>query len=112
MARYKMLVLSRPTEGMEAEYNDWYQNTHIQQIVSLPGFISAQRFKLAVNMLDNAYPYMAIYEIEADDVEAAYQALQNAAGDGSMVMSPTLDLETVYASVYEPFGEAATKSAS
>lgn len=112
MARYKMLVLSRSSEDQEAEYNEWYQNTHIQQIVTLPGFVSAQRYKLAVDMLDGAWPYMAIYEIEADDVEAAYQALQSAAGDGSIVMSPSLDLDTVYASIYEPFGEAARESGS
>jgi hypothetical protein len=105
MARYKMLVLSRPMPGKEDEYNDWYQNTHLKQIVALPGFVSAQRFKLAVNMRDDdGYPYMAIYEIDTDDVDAAFQILQNAAGDGAIAVSQAFDYATVYASIFEPFG--------
>lgn len=107
MTRYKMLVLSRPTPGNEAAYNDWYQNTHLKQIVALPGFVSAQRFKLAVNMRgDDSWPYMAIYEIETDDLDAAFQALQQAAGDGSIAVSAAFDYATVYASIYEACGAA------
>jgi len=105
MARYKMLVMSRPTPGKEDEYNDWYQNTHLKQVVSIPGYVSAQRFKMAVNMRgEDAWPYMAIYEIETDDVEAAYKALETAAGDGSIAVSAAFDYATVYASIFEPFG--------
>jgi len=105
MTRYKMLVLSRPTQGNEPEYNDWYQNTHLKQIVAIPGFISAQRFKLSVGMRgEETYPYMAIYEIETDDVEAAFRALEAAAGDGSIAVSSAFDYATVYASIYEPLG--------
>jgi antibiotic biosynthesis monooxygenase (ABM) superfamily enzyme len=106
MARYKMLVLSRPTPGHEERYNDWYQNTHLAQIVSLPGFISAQRFKVAVNMRgDDCYPYAAIYEIEADDLDAVYKTLEAAASDGTISVSAAFDYETVYASIYEPLGD-------
>jgi hypothetical protein len=105
MARYKMLVLSRPMPGKEDEYNDWYQNTHLQQVVSIPGYVSAQRFKMAVNMRgEDVWPYMAIYEIETDDVAAAYKALEAAAGDGSIAVSSAFDYASVYASVYEPHG--------
>lgn len=110
MPRYKMLVLSRPTEGNEDEYNDWYQNTHLKQIVAIPGFVSAQRFKMAVNMRgDSAYPYAAIYEIETDDVEGARQALEKAALSGDIARSEAFDYDTVYASIYESYGETVVK---
>lgn len=113
MARYSMLVLSRPVAGQDEAYNDWYQNTHLQQIVSLPGFVSAQRFKLRVNMRgENAYPYAAIYEIDTDDVDAAFAALEKASSDGSLIMAPAFDTETVYASIYEPLGEQVCESAA
>lgn len=105
MARYKMLVLSRPTPGNEAQYNDWYQNIHLKQIVAIPGFVSAQRFKLAVNMQGDAtYPYMAIYEVEADDIATAHAALVDAANNGGIAVSQAFDYDSVYASIYEPFG--------
>ena len=106
MTRYKMLVLSRPTSGNEAEYNHWYQHTHLPQILSLPGFVAAERYQLAVNMAgDSAYPYIAIYEIETDDVQAAYEALVKAAGEGGLVMSPAFDRDSVLASIYQEIGD-------
>lgn len=111
MARYKMLVLSRPTPGNEAQYNDWYQNVHLKQIVAIPGFVSAQRFKLSVGMRgEDTYPYMAIYEVETDDVDAAFDALTKAAADGSIAVSTAFDYESVYASIYEPFGVAVNEA--
>jgi hypothetical protein len=111
MARYKMLVLSKPIEGNEAEYNDWYQNTHLKQVVALPGYISAQRFKRAVNMRgEDGYPYMALYEIEADDIDAAYKVLESAAGDGSIAVSQAFDYASVHASIYEPFGDVVNEA--
>lgn len=106
MPRYKMLVLSRPIEGREDEYNDWYQNTHLKQIVAIPGFVSAQRFKIAVNMRgDDGYPYAAIYEIETDDVDGARKALEEAAINGSIERSQAFDYDSVYASIYQAFGD-------
>ena len=113
MARYKMLVLSRPIAGKDAEYNDWYQNTHLQQIVALPGFVSAQRFRVAVNMRgEEGYPYMAIYDIEADDVQAAYRILEQAAGDGTITVSQAFDYASVHASIYESFGAIVHENAT
>lgn len=111
MKRYKMLVLSRPTPGNEAQYNDWYQNIHLKQIVAIPGFVSAQRFKLSVGMRgEDTYPYMAIYEVETNDVDAAFDALQKAAEDGSIAVSQAFDYESVYASIYEPLGAAVNEA--
>jgi hypothetical protein len=35
-----------PPENREAEYNKWYQNTHIAQRLAIPGFLYARRFKI------------------------------------------------------------------
>lgn len=106
MPRYKMLVLSRPVAGREAEFNDWYQNTHLKEVVALPGFVSAQRFSMASNMRgEEAWPYAAIYEIETDNVEQARRAMEQAAVDGSIARSEAFDYDTVYASIYEACGE-------
>lgn len=106
MPRYKMLVLSRPVEGKEAEFNDWYQNVHLKQVVEIPGFVSAQRFKIASNMRgDDAWPYAAIYEIETDDLEAARREMETRALDERIARSAAFDYDTVYASIYEALGE-------
>ena len=46
MAGYKFVVLSNPVAGHEEEYNDWYSNRHLADIVAIPGFSAVQRFVL------------------------------------------------------------------
>ena len=46
MRRFKMLVFSEPFPGREAEFNAWYTGRHLDDICALPGFTTAQRFKL------------------------------------------------------------------
>lgn len=109
MPLYKMLVLSRPVEGREAEFNDWYQHTHLKQVVAIPGFVSAQRFKMASNMRgSDAWPYAAIYDIETDDIEAARREMESRAVDERIARCAAFDYDTVYASIYEAVGETVT----
>ena len=105
MPSYKMVVTSRPTEGREDEYNAWYQNIHLRELVALPGFKSAQRFRHARSLVEGeAEPYMSIYEIETDDIDAALDGLRSTAESGRITMSDSLDLAHVSAVVYEEFG--------
>ena len=110
MPRYKMVVLSNPVEGREAEYNDWYQNTHLGQVVAFKGFKSAQRFRLVRNLMERqAWPYMAIYEIETDDLDAVMQEVQNQAGTERLKLSDALATEFAFASIYEEMAPAVLK---
>jgi len=87
------VVLSSPVQGRDDEYNEWYNKTHLQEVVEIPGFVSAQRFKLAGAQLkdllrpdemrnraygETEHRYLAIYEIEAESAEVALQALRQA----------------------------------
>jgi hypothetical protein len=44
--RYAYLVMADPFPGKEFEFNDFYQNTHMGDLVQLPGWTGAQRFRL------------------------------------------------------------------
>ncbi|AXQ30688.1 hypothetical protein D0B54_19255 [Solimonas sp. K1W22B-7] len=105
-----MVVMSNPVEGREAEYNDWYQNVHLAEVVALPGFRSAQRFRLARSLTEReTWPYAAIYEIETEDIDAVLQQLRDAAGSGGLTMSESLATSRAYATIYEEHGSAVTK---
>src|SRR4051812_5666782 len=46
MPRFKFLAFTNPVEGREDEYNEWYTNTHLADLLRVPGLMSAQRFRL------------------------------------------------------------------
>lgn len=96
MKQYKLLVYSNFTPGKEAEYNRWYDEVHIPDVLQVPGFKAASRYKLAPDTAEGAtHGYCAIYEFESDNLAATLGELGGRAGDGRMSMSDAIDLETV-----------------
>jgi hypothetical protein len=51
----------------EDELNGWYDEEHLQQVVSLPGFVGARRYSVE----DAPLKYLAWYETVDENVEAA-----------------------------------------
>lgn len=78
MERHFMLVLTNPVEGREDEYNDWYNQTHLGEVLGVEGFVAAQRFEINALSEGGPFKYLAIYEIEAEDPNAIVGKLMEA----------------------------------
>lgn len=100
MTRHVLVVFSEPTEGMEAEYNDWYDNCHLPEVLQAPGVIAAERFRLADDSEGFPGRYLAIYELETDDPAAIFSDLEARAADGRMRMSQAIDLDRATAAAF------------
>jgi hypothetical protein len=111
MARYKLIVLTNPHPGQDQEYNDWYTRQHLQDVTTVPGYLSAQRFKLTHPMgFEHAWQYLAIYEVETDDPEASVTALLSRQGTDAMLISDALDLDGAVAGLFEPISSVVQAS--
>lgn len=101
MARGIMVVASSPASAdEEAEYNEWYTQTHIPQLCAIPGFLGARRYKLRGT--DAAPRYLAIYDLEADDLDEPLAELRARSGDGRVSPPRGLQLDPPpVVSVYE-----------
>jgi alkylhydroperoxidase family enzyme len=106
MARHVLLVLSNATAGCDDEFNDWYTNEHLRDVLSVDGFVAAQRFRLSDAQLQPDRPashrYLAVYEIEADDPGAPLQALLSGVTTGAIPLSEALDLGSLAAFAWTP----------
>ena len=103
MRKFKLVVLSNPTDGQDAEYNDWYSNVHLADVVAVPGFTGAQRFKLTDPMgFEHKHRYLAIYEFEGDDPDPIVKEMLSRRDTPAMLISDALDLSTAVAGVFEP----------
>jgi hypothetical protein len=102
MSKYKLIVMTNAVEGRDSEFNDWYTNRHLADVVGVPGFASAQRLKLhsqVAGRFENKY--LAIYTIDAADPQQALAALQTFGDSGQMYISESLDRDTVNCAVFE-----------
>ncbi len=89
MAKGILHVESQPSSPEEAAaYHDWYSTTHIKEMLGIEGIVSARRFA----PIANEGAFVAIYEIEADDIGAVQAKLGEATKAGSF--SPPVGLQT------------------
>jgi hypothetical protein len=105
MARHVFLVNSNPTEGKEEEYNDWYDNVHLAEVVEVPGIVSAQRLKYSGASFDPESPsrhgYIALYEIDVEgDPAAVLDTLRSMVEKGDMVVPDSIT--DIDAWIYSP----------
>lgn len=91
---YYLLVFSNPVAGMDDEYNKWYSQQHQRDVVSVPGFMTAQRFVVSDIQLRESTPfpkYLAMYKIVTDDLPSVYAEVNRRIQTGVTVMSPAYD---------------------
>jgi hypothetical protein len=88
MPKAVMIVQSRPVSAdREDEYNQWYSRVHIPEILAIPGFTSARRYKV---LGPDGPAYVAVYDIEADDVTAPVKELGARSASGQHTHSDVL----------------------
>lgn len=113
MPRYNLIALTNAVEGRHDAFNDWYDNVHVADVLRVPGVIAAQRYRLSETQFregDHHWGYMAVYEIEAEDVTKTFDALKAASGTEAMPLSDALKDERMVW-IYEPIRERWTVGA-
>ena len=75
MARWIYAVTTNSKDAArENEFNDWYTNIHLPDVLETPGFVGARRYQIK-EPAEGKAKFLALYEIEADDVDKALAAL-------------------------------------
>ena len=63
MKRGLLLTLTEPPPAMEEEFNAWYDEEHLPERLSIPGFRSAQRW--VADVPPGQGKYLATYELDS-----------------------------------------------
>ncbi len=70
MGRYLLFVFSDCKDpAREKEFNTWYSNMHVPDMLEIPGMIRATRWMSATPKEGQRRKYLALYEMEADDLQ-------------------------------------------
>jgi hypothetical protein len=76
----------------EAEFAQWWDEVHIPEVCSTPGFVSGRRFlasKAQRSSLVGPPPrYLSVYELEADDIAGAIASLEARVKTGKISAPP------------------------
>jgi len=105
MAKCKLIALTNPLPGKEAEFHDWYQNKHLPELVAFAGVQGAQRYKLVAKLMGaDANQWLAIYDIDIDDPGALLAQMGQAAASGKLTPGTASDMATTYTALFIEHG--------
>ena len=80
MAKGIMVVESEPVDpDAEDEYDRWYREVHIPELLAVPGFVGARRYRIRKELghgESDKPRYLTVYELEADDLAAPLTAMR------------------------------------
>jgi hypothetical protein len=91
-----MFVPSQPASpDREDEYNKWYSGTHIPEVCGVDGVVGARRFKISdpAQAASGASTYIALYELDADDLGKVFEEIAAQSMDGRIQMSDALSMD-------------------
>lgn len=66
MAVALFVVRATITKEREADFNKWYNEEHVPQVLQYNGAVSGRRYKRIMG--DDTYQYMAVYEFASEEV--------------------------------------------
>lgn len=121
MARMILVALTDAVEGHEDEFNRWYTEVHLHEVMAIPGYVSAQRFRRTsphagdepVEQGQYRAPprYLALYELQTDNLPETYGLLQAAiAKRGPSAGLKLLDPDTTMTGYYEAITDVIPQS--
>ncbi len=102
--KHLVVVLTEPTEGQQKTFNDYYENTHLDEVLESTGWKSAQRFLLTDETgAACPLPYLALYEVDTDDPKTIIPHLN--ATRAKRQQSDSLNRQTAGVWVFSTIGE-------
>jgi len=106
MNKYLLVGFGNCVPGREDEYHDWYNNRHMDEVLAIPGFVKGQRFEVHDTRVagdsNSPWRYLALFEIESDDLRGTLDTLVARSGTDLMPSSDTVDLKSVATFIYRP----------
>lgn len=106
--RHLFLAMTNPRVGMdEEEFNRFYDEIHVPDVIGAPGWVAAQRYRLCSEQRfdqDPPWRYMAVYEVElpAGEIMAALEQRPDIGPIGRPEPRPYADDDQVW--IYTPIG--------
>lgn len=98
----KLLAFTNPVPGREDEFNAWYDEIHLRDVLNIPGVVGAQRYRLRPvdARTEPAQRYLVMFDVDGD-VDELVAEMNARIGTEKMPMSDALDRTTSLMAFFE-----------
>ena len=90
------------SDGAEADFNRWYNDVHLPEVLACPGFERATRYECT----DGQPRFLAVYELETEDALTTPE-MQRVRGFGEMFPHVRNFHERIYREIHAAEGASA-----
>jgi len=110
MERGILAVQTEAVMGADVEFNAWYDEVHVPEILTTPGFAACRRYRARRSPLAGPRDarewttYLAVYEINGGVVDAHTELLQRVAA-GELTPSDLVALRPYRSQLFEQIAE-------
>jgi hypothetical protein len=103
---FEVLVFSDPDGGRDADFNAWYDQHHNPELLEVPGFRDAARFKVALGDTPSSTlpSYLAVYTVQSVNMTAALAEVRRREHTGRITPSDAFDQSHSVTLVFRPLG--------
>jgi len=102
MKDYQLVVLLNPVEGKDEEFNRWYDEKHVPDLLAVDGFVGATRYRRAeLPQAEGQRNYLAIYDIRTADLGGVMAEMGTRMSSGAIDVSPAINRPSMVMGVYE-----------
>lgn len=95
----QLVVFSNVVAGREAEFNKWYSDVHVPDVLrAAPEIKSAKRYALNTIALpegQSGWQYMTVYEVAAEQLQGVLERMNAAMANGEFEMSDAADVTSI-----------------
>lgn len=111
MGRHLFIAQSNVADNhSEDDFNRWYDEVHIPEMLEIPGVVAAERFLLGPALSLDGMPggpksgwkYLAIYDIDSNDIDATLKRIVESLP--VLTISEALDMNGMQACTYSSIG--------
>ena len=103
---YAVMVFSRPLAGKDSDFNDWYEQEHLPDMLAIPGFTAAQRFVTVKTGTPTSTlpPYLALYDVATRNLDATNAEVGRRMTNGSLRKGDAIDYPGIVTVIFAPLG--------
>lgn len=112
MPGFLWIVQANAMDGRDGDFNAWYTDRHMHDVLQTPGVQAVQRFELVENRgrAEATHRYIAVYEVEAESPSAIEEAVAALRKDGRAPGSDALDRTDFVSAYYAPLTDRIVSS--
>lgn len=113
MSKAVLIVYTNPVSPeRDAEYNKWYDETHLPEVLGVDGFVAASRYRVSAAQANGVeappHRYVSVYEADTEDPQGLLDAMLRGAKD--MHISDSCDLRNASAVLWEEITPRVTRA--